>query len=119
MSTYKYFSPKTDPKIDWDKVDHYAIAMLDEARRIAGVPFRITSHYRTKEEDIKLAGFAGAHTEIKCSAFDIAYKNSVDAHAILRGLFRAGFIRIGVNFKNLHIHCDNDKTRPHPAFWIE
>ena len=115
---YKYFSPKTDPGIDWDKVDHNALAMLDTAREIAGVPFRVTSNYRTKEQDIALAGFAGAHTEFPCSAFDIAYEKK-NLHRMLKAIFEAGFIRVGLNPKNFHIHLDMDKTRPHPAFWIE
>lgn len=115
----KYFSPKTDPKINWEKVDKESLQMLDYARGIAGVPFVISSNHRTKEQDMKLAGFTGAHTEEPCTAFDITFKDKKQAFHIVRGCFAAGFQRIGINYDNNHVHVDNSKTLPSPRIFFE
>lgn len=64
--TYRHFSPLTDPKINWERVDHDALRMLDEAREIAGIPFRVTSTYREGPQHL-------AHGETPCTAFDLGY----------------------------------------------
>ena len=115
----KYFTKKGDPRINFDLVSQEALDKLTLAREISGIPYKITSTYRTKEQDIALAGFAGAHTETPCTAFDIAFKNSKDLFLILKGLFTAGFIRIGVNWNNNHIHVDDSKKLPNPVFFKE
>lgn len=119
MKTFKNFSPKNDSQIDWVHVDENSLDMLDRARTLAGVPFRITSNYRTKEQDIALAGFAGAHTEIPCTSFDIAASNGKQRFAIIKALFEVGFPRIGVNVKNNHIHVDNSQILPRMVFFVE
>lgn len=115
-----YFTPETDKAIRFDKVDHDSLAMLEVARGIAGVPFVITSTYRTPDESVTVGGNNNdAHTEDPCSAFDIAYMDHTTRALIIYALAKAGFQRIGVNEKNGHIHTDASKKLPSPAFWIE
>lgn len=116
-----FFTRDTDPKIDFDRVDQGALKMLDEARKLAGIPFKITSHYRTPEHSVEVGGLlADSHTEEPfCSAFDIAYDDKPSRARIIYALATAGFRRIGINERNGHVHCDASTRLPSPAFWIE
>ncbi|HLX12292.1 MAG TPA: D-Ala-D-Ala carboxypeptidase family metallohydrolase, partial [Bacteroidota bacterium] len=53
-----------------------------------------------------------AHTQIPCTAFDIACADSIARWKIVFALKQAGFPRIGINTKNNHVHCDCDRTKP-------
>lgn len=120
----KYFSRLNDPKIDWQKVDLDSIVLLDHARGIAGVPFHITSNYRTPEHSLEVGGLkADAHTEIPCTGFDILCKrangkwDSQAAYKIISALLQVGFTRVGAG--NGHIHADRSSKLPSPRFWLE
>jgi hypothetical protein len=113
-----HFSPATDPMIDFDNVDRMALAMLNDARDRAGIPFLITSHYRTPEHSIEVGGLPNdAHTECPCSAFDISCNSGHELKAIIKALFDAGFSRIGLNHS--HVHVDNSPRLPRNVMWIE
>ena len=116
----EYFSPETDTKIDWSRVDPIALGMLSTARGIAETPFVITSNYRTPEQSVACGGSAtDAHTEDPCTAFDIACSDDRSMFLIVKGLIAAGFNRIGLNWKNGHVHCDNSKTHDPNVIFIE
>lgn len=124
IASLKYFSRLNDRKIDFDKVDLDSIVLLDHARAIAGVPFQITSHYRTPEHSLEVGGLkADAHTEQPCTAFDIyclrpdGSWDSLKAFKIIAALIQVGFIRIGAG--NGHIHVDKSTRLPQPRFWLE
>ena len=122
IDTVNYFTPTTDPKIDFSKVDVLSLLMLERARSISKIVFKITSHYRIPDHSVDVGGsMTDAHTRIPCGAFDIAYSNSKDLYMILDGVVRAGFKRIGVNNHNFHVHVDNESSDhfPSPRFWIE
>lgn len=124
INSLKYFSRLNDPKIDWQKVDLDSIVLLDHARDTAGVPFIITSNYRTPEHSLEVGGLkADAHSEENCTAFDILCKrtngtwDSQAAYKIVGALYQVGFTRIGVG-KN-HIHCDRSIKLPQQVLWLE
>lgn len=115
-----YFTPENDPKIDFTKVDKAALARLEIARGKAGVPFVITSNYRTPEHSEEVGGFKDdAHTKNPCSAFDIACVDGNSRFRIVQALLAAGFNRIGINTKNNHVHVDADVTKPMNVLFIE
>ena len=90
------------------------LAMLEYAREKAGIPFVITSGYRTPAHNRKVGGVTNsAHT--KGRAADIRYQTEKDAEKIIRAALDAGFKRIGIG--NRFIHLDNDFTLPTPAIW--
>lgn len=126
IASLRYFSRLNDRKIDFDKVDLDSIVLLDHARHIAGVPFQITSHYRTPEQSVLIGGIStSAHTEIPTTAFDLSCKrpngtwNSQAAFKIISALIQVGFQRIGVNNKNNHIHVDRSNKLPRQVLWLE
>ena len=90
------------------------IARLQEARKLACTPFKITSGYRTLEHNKSVGGVNSSSHRFGCAA-DIAISSSHERFLILTGLIRAGFTRIGIadNF----IHVDSDETKPENVIW--
>ena len=89
-------------------MDSSFLAKLEEARGIAGVPFKITSGYRTKEHNAEVGGVPNSSHLIGVAA-DIAVSNGSERYIILNALIRAGFKRIGV--AKTFIHCDTDPNK--------
>jgi uncharacterized protein YcbK (DUF882 family) len=81
------------------------LAMLEKAREIAGVPFVITSGYRCPKHNAAIGSSTQNHTSGK--AADIEAVNGPVRGKILKGLYLAGFRRIGISFKDNFIHADN------------
>ena len=88
-------------------MDAEFLAMLDNAREIAGIPFKINSGWRTIEHNQTVGGKPGS-SHIVGKAVDIAVRNSRERAIILSALGDAGFNRFGVG--KTFIHVDNDGT---------
>lgn len=78
---------------------------LDSARELAHTPFRITSSYRHGPENSNHLGLA----------VDVACADSPTRLSIIRGAIRAGFTRIGIY--NRHIHLDINSLNK-PGIWL-
>ena len=90
------------------------LQMLDEARDLAGVPFRINSGYRTKAHNAKVKGVSNSpHT--KGFAADIHAPDGANKFKILKACIMIGFQRIGVY--RTWIHVDLDNSLPTPTLW--
>lgn len=101
-------------------MDSAFLQMLDDARGIAGTPFRITSGFRTPSHNAYVGGVqpslkSKGSSHLFGYAADIACNNSADREAILNSLIRAGFRRIGI--ANGFIHVDNDPDK-NAAVWL-
>lgn len=103
-----------------EKMHQELVAMLDVARGIARVPFVITSDWRPE-------GDGKSHHLGK--AVDIRCKTAADRCAIVNGLLRAGFSRIGVYYGAIedghhvggHVHADINSEEdgfPQDVMWI-
>ena len=90
------------------------LLMLDEARHLAGVPFKITSGYRTRRHN-KLVGGVNGSSHTKGLAVDIRCKSSADRFKIITSALDVGFSRIGIsgNF----VHLDNDTSKSQNVIW--
>ena len=101
------------------KMDKEFLAMIDEARHLAGVPFKINSGYRTQAHHNSLTkkGYKTAKNSAHLRGFaaDIHCPDSLNRYAIILGLLGAGFNRIGV--ANTFIHVDNDPSLPEDVIW--
>ena len=102
------------PKCQGGKMDLDFLHKLDEARTIAGVPFKITSGYRSIEHNAKVGGRVGS-SHLKGCAVDIAVNNSAHRSAVVQGLIKAGFTRIGIG--KSFCHADADENKPN-ALWL-
>jgi len=90
---------------------------LDEARDIAGIPFKINSAYRTEEKNLAIGGRVGSsHVKVPCRAVDVHCNNSADRSKILAALHKVGLgRRCGIAPTFLHIDDDYDKPS---ACWL-
>ncbi len=95
-------------------MDPAALDMLDDAREFANIPFKLTSAYRCKDHNEAVGGVeSSAHTT--GHAVDILARGSREKYIIIEALKRAGFNRLGVNAR--FIHVDNDPTKTPNVIW--
>jgi uncharacterized protein YcbK (DUF882 family) len=86
---------------------------LEHARELAGVPFKITSGYRTKDHNAEVGGVPNSSHLIGVAA-DIAVSGGNQRYIILNALIKAGFKRLGI--AKTFIHCDTDDTKPNSVW---
>jgi len=107
---YRFFSEKEvenlNPKLAYK---------LDSARELAGIPFHISSGYRTEEENTKVGGVKNS-SHVKGMAVDIKVANNQERGRIVKALLTAGIKRIGIY--KAHIHADIDNEKPQPSIWL-
>lgn len=117
MTKYKYFTEKEfhcDGVNCFDKMNHDLIEKLDIAREMCGFPFHITSSWRSKEKNAKIGGVkSSAH--LTGNAVDLACENSTTRMYMIEALLTAGFNRIGIS--NRFIHVDVDEELPQNVIW--
>jgi len=110
----KYFN-QTDfdscsPSCDITDVNGDLLSMLDSAREIAGVPFKINSAYRSYTHELN-QGRDGKSSHVKGLAVDISATDSVNRFKILLALVESGFNRIGIHDAFIHVDIDKDKSQ--------
>lgn len=112
----KYFKPEEfySPDVNEEKMTEDFMDMLYEAREKAGVAFKISSGYRTKERN-KAVGGVESSGHLKGMAVDLHVDNSRQRFKITKALLDAGFTRIGEGRD--FIHVDNDKDKAQEVKW--
>lgn len=108
-----------DLKGSGENMDKGFLRILDNARHIAGIPFKINSGFRTPEHNIQLEK-RGYHVAKNSAhmlglAADISTPNSKTRFAVLEALRLQNIVRIGIG-KNF-IHCDIDIKRSQNCLW--
>jgi uncharacterized protein YcbK (DUF882 family) len=96
-------------------MDETFLSMIDEARRIANVPFKINSGFRTVEHNATVKGKKSS-SHLKGLAADISCVDSRSRFNVLSALIVVGFHRIGVS--KSFIHCDIDIDKPKEVIWM-
>lgn len=116
FTTQEFDSP--DEIGSGEKMDKKFLCLLDEARDRAGIPFKITSGYRTQNyhNDLTRRGFKTSPTSAHLLglAADISTPTSEIRFKVLNALLEMNFTRIGIG-KNF-IHCDI-KPSSHKVCW--
>ena len=102
------------PTSDGGKMNLDFLHKLDEARELAGVPFKITSGYRSPQHNSDVGGRVGS-SHLKGLAVDISCDNSGHRQKILTALIKVGFKRIGIAKSFKHTDLDNEKPN---ATWL-
>jgi len=118
MKSLKYFNKSEfvcDGKNCFNKMDGETLVMLDDARGIAGTPFKINSSWRNELAN-DIAGGKPNSAHLRGTAVDIACNNSTKRNVILGALFEAGFTRIGI--AKTFIHADTDEELPQNVVWL-
>ena len=98
------------------RVQTELIDKLQEARTIAGVPFRINSGARCPMHN-KNIGASDTSSHTLGLAADIAVRNGNEYFSVLEGLIKAGFARIGRGKDDRFLHADIDKDKPQRVSW--
>lgn len=96
-------------------IDSDFLEMIDKARRIAGVPFKVNSGFRCENHRLSKKNPTSSH--IKGIAADIHFTDGKNLALIMGGLGGAGFERFGIDFKNKFIHADCDEDKTNPCIW--
>lgn len=91
---------------------------LDIAREHAGVPFRITSGFRTPERNAAVGGGVNS-SHLRGYGADLDAYDSGDVFHIVGGLYFAGFRRIVVYKGYGHVHVDCDPSLPQNVLVIK
>jgi len=81
-------------------MDTLFLAQIDNAREFAGAPFIINSGYRCEKHNQEIGSTSNNHTSGK--AADISCRYGPERLAMIAGLIRAGFRRIGIRKDFLH-----------------
>ncbi len=124
--TYKYFKleefDSPDAPGSGKNMSPEFVRMLDEARGIAGVPFRIGpgGGYRTKEYNKALVlrnkHASPTSSHMKGLAADILCTDNRQRAMILQALQAVKFNRIGI--ARTFIHVDDDESKPEDMVWL-
>lgn len=91
------------------------LLLLDKARGIAKIPFKINSGYRTLAHNKKLQekGYKAVDNSPHLGgwAADIHCVDSPTRYTIIKALFEVGFTRIGIGDTFIHVDCDPTKSK--------
>lgn len=95
------------------------IAKLQKARNIFGRPIIITSGGRTSGHNLAIGGVSNSSHLIRedgyfCGA-DLRCRSDLDRFHLVNALLEAGFVRIGIYDR--HIHVDTDGTKTQNVMW--
>ena len=91
------------------------LEMLDKARGIAGIPFKINSGYRCAPHN-KNEGGSPTSSHVDGWAADINCIGSRHRFIMVDALREAGFERIGIRKDFIHVDCDPQKDER--TLWI-
>lgn len=114
------FDSPDEPGSGAEHMNRDFLDMLDHARSISGIPYRITSGYRSRayHQELTRRGYPTAKNSPHLDGYaaDIQATTSRERMLILNGLIRAGFNRIGIG-KN-YIHCDDHPEKDPDVCWL-
>jgi hypothetical protein len=126
MTEYQYFNPTDDPLMT--TVDSKTLRLIDDARGKSGVPWRITSAGRSRDQNnaqkdsVKDSAHLCDPETGLCQAVDLDCRDNHRLWCMIFGLMNQGARRIGVYFTRCeddpnkliprHIHVDTDPDKP-------
>ena len=119
MVTSKYFSEgefnRCSPSCSLQDMKQTTMSKLDTAREVAGIPFVLTSAYRSPKHD-RSRGRSGTGAHTLGKAVDIKCNTSRNRFLVFNSLVKAGFKRIGV--ENKFIQSDDSETHAQEVIWL-
>ena len=98
-----------------NRMKRSVMELLDMARNVSGVPYKISSGYRCKAHNTEVGG-KETSSHLSGDAADILAENSSQRFHIIDGLIHVGFLRIGIG-KDF-IHADADHSKDAEVIWL-
>lgn len=95
-----------------NNMDENFLRLIDLAREIAGVPFIINSGFRCQKHNKEVGSSSQNHPSGR--AVDIKATDGYTRGKILKGLYKAGFKRVGIRGDFLHA----DTMDKHENCWL-
>lgn len=102
------------PKCELSDLNPKFVETLILAQRMCGIPFTITSAYRSQAYE-RSKGRKGTSSHCRGLAVDVSTIDSHTRFKVLVGAVLAGIPRIGVGERFLHL--DIDETKAHPIIF--
>lgn len=102
------------PKCELSDLNPKFVETLILAQRMCGIPFTITSAYRSQAYE-RSKGRKGTSSHCRGLAVDVSAIDSHTRYKVLLGAALAGVPRIGVGKRFLHL--DIDETKAHPIIF--
>lgn len=99
-------------------MDPSLIHKLEQARELAGVPFKVVSGYRCREFNREKGG-RSRYSHLYGLAADIEAVDNHSIYLIVSALLRIGFPRIGIFPRDNFVHVDIDKAKEQGIMWTE
>ena len=105
------------------KMNYTFLEKLDQARGLAGIPFKITSGFRTEayQDDLTRRGYKtakkGTSPHLKGLAADISVKDSRQRFIVINSLLLAGFTRIGIGDNFIHVDLSTYEGHRQNVIW--
>tara|TARA_R100000664_G_C2709636_1_gene106924 strand:+ start:147 stop:533 length:387 start_codon:yes stop_codon:yes gene_type:complete len=125
--TLKYFKlsefDSPDLKGSGSKMNYTFLEKLDQARGLAGIPFKITSGFRTEayQDDLTRRGYKtakkGTSPHLKGLAADISVKDSRQRFIVINSLLLAGFTRLGIGDNFIHVDLSTYEGHRQNVIW--
>lgn len=107
---YKWFSPE-----EVEGLDANFVAKLDLARQAAGIPFLITSGFRSPETNQSTPGAVSDSAHLKGLAVDLRVTNDHEVALIFDAAKAVGITRrlvyVDQDFNPVHVHIDVDPDK--------
>ncbi|MDP1614195.1 MAG: D-Ala-D-Ala carboxypeptidase family metallohydrolase [Methylococcales bacterium] len=91
-----------------NKINKELLGMLDEARELAGIPFKISSGYRCVKHNKAVGGVPNS-SHLVGKAVDIKGTGQKQK-MIIQALRNSGFLRLGI--ARTFVHADIDHSKP-------
>jgi hypothetical protein len=107
--TYKWFNPKSDPKMVG--VSDKLMEKIDLLRDKCGFAIVITSGVRTASYNSTLEDSVSNSAHLKGLAVDLLCTDSKKRYRMLQVAFELGFTRIGLGKNYLHLDIDDSKSQ--------
>ena len=106
----------------WIHMHNDFLLAIDKAREISGIPWKITSAYRTQETNERLVrqGYKASPTSehLQGCGIDVSCVNSENAWKIVFAAYESGITRIGVSKGFTHLGWgDKIKIKNEKRLW--
>lgn len=101
-----------------DEMDEGFLRTLDAIRHVSEVPIRITSDFRTPEENEEIGGFHDS-PHMRGRAVDLVPipDTSLNRFKVIKAMLNLTMTRLGLGVYDRHLHFDLDRKLSRPHLW--